>query len=165
MCRCSGIVDGMSQVALIAEWRMPARPCPWVVRPVSGMSVWDDSAVAWDEAIRRDLEVALDEVAEQLTDMPGDDVVDQEDLAWSLDSGVEVEVEVQSDEPLILRLDASKGFFRQPSPHRIIRIDSQRSSFGAAVDTRSCRTWEAFASAHVWVVDGLAFALRRAGAG
>lgn len=77
----------------------------------------------WDEAIRRELEVGLDEVAWQLRDMPRDEIVGQEDLAWSLDSGVEVEVEVQSEEPLILRLDASKGFFRHAIAHRIIRID------------------------------------------
>lgn len=79
--------------------------------------------MSWDEAIRRDLEVALDEVAGQLRHMPRDEILGQEDLAWSLDSGVEVEVEVRSEESLILRLDASKGFFRHARAHRIIRID------------------------------------------
>ena len=102
---------------------MPARLAR-DVRPVLGTPLWDDPAVSWDEAIRRDLELALDEVAGQLRDMPLDEIVGQEDLAWSLDNGVEVEVGVQSEEPLILRLDASKGFLRHASAHRTIRIDS-----------------------------------------
>ena len=57
--------------------------------------------------------------------MPRHDIVDQEDLAWSLENGVEVEVEVQSDEPLILRLEASKGFWFRTSANRTIRIDPQ----------------------------------------
>lgn len=115
-------LDG-SQVAFMAGMEDAGTPCPSLEQPGCGRSVWDDSGVPWDEAIRRDLEVTLDEVARQLRDMPRDEIVGQEDLAWSLDTGVEVEVEVQCDEPLILRLDASKGFVLHASAHRIIRID------------------------------------------
>lgn len=94
--------------------------------PVPRVSVWDDSAVTRDDANRRDLEAALDQVVDQLGDMPRHDIVDQEDLAWSFESGVHVEVEVQSDDPLTLRLDASKGFwFGRASADRIIRIDTK----------------------------------------
>lgn len=89
------------------------------------MSVWDDSAVTQDDPNRSELDAALDEVAEQLRDMPRHDIVDQEDLAWSLENGVEVEVEVQSDESLILRLEAIKGSWFRTSANRTIRIDPQ----------------------------------------
>ena len=92
---------------------------------VRGVSVWDDSAVTQDDPNRSELDAALDEVAEQLRDMPRHDIVDPEDRAWSLKNGVEVEVAVQSDEPLILRLEASKGFWFRTSANRTIRIDPQ----------------------------------------
>ena len=72
---------------------------------------------------RSELDAALDEVTEQLRDMPRQDIVDREELAWSLENGVEVEVAVQSDEPLILRLEASKGFWFRASANRTVRID------------------------------------------
>lgn len=87
--------------------------------------MWDDLAVSRDDAKRCVLAAALDEVTEQLREMPVPDILDQEDLSWSFDSGVYVEVDVQSDEPLILRLDASKGFFRRSSANRTVRIDSE----------------------------------------
>lgn len=88
------------------------------------MSMCYDLAVSWDESTRRELEVALDKVTEQLRELPRHEIVDQEDLEWSFESGVYVAVEVQSAEPLILCLEASKGFwFRRASADRVIRID------------------------------------------
>ncbi len=85
--------------------------------------MWDDSAVTRDDTSRRDLEAALDEVVKQLRVMPRNEIVYQEDLAWSFESGVEVEVEVQSEEPLLLRLEASKGFLFRASADRTIEIE------------------------------------------
>lgn len=86
--------------------------------------MWHYSAVSWDESARRDLEAALDEVTDQLGELPRAEIVDQEDLDWSFESGVYVTVEVQSDNPLVLRLDASKGFwFRRASAERVVQID------------------------------------------
>lgn len=75
--------------------------------------------------IPRELEAALDQVTAQLRTMEGGEIVDQEDLAWSLPDGSYVEVAVVSAEPLVVRLDASKGLgFRRIAATRIVPLDS-----------------------------------------
>ena len=55
--------------------------------------------------------------------MARDEIVDLEDVAWSFPSGVHVEPEVLSDEPLIVRLEASKGvWFLRASVIRTIQL-------------------------------------------
>lgn len=60
-----------------------------------------------------------------VADHGGGEIVDQEDLAWSLPDGSYVEVAVVSAEPLVVRLDASKGLgFRRIAATRIVPLDS-----------------------------------------
>jgi hypothetical protein len=70
-----------------------------------------------------ELDAALDQASEQPRDMSRDEVVDQEDLAWSFPSGVSVEPEVLSSEPLVVRLEASTGVsLRRVSASRTIQL-------------------------------------------
>lgn len=74
--------------------------------------------------IPRELEAALDQVTAQLRTMEGGEIVDQEDLAWSLPDGSYVQVAVVSAEPLVVRLDASKGLgFRRIAATRSVRLN------------------------------------------
>lgn len=71
----------------------------------------------------RELDAALDEATEQLRQMSYDEVVDQEDLAWSFPNGAHVQPGVLSDEPLVVRLEASKGvWLRRVSANRTIQL-------------------------------------------
>lgn len=71
------------------------------------------------------LVAALDHVTAQLRTMKRGEIVGQEDLAWSLPDGSYVEATVVSIEPLVVRLDASKGFLlRRIAATRSVRLDS-----------------------------------------
>lgn len=89
-------------------------------------SAWDALEVRKGQESGGQLDDALDEATEQLQGMAPDEVVGQEDLAWSFPGGVYVEPEVLSDEPLIVRLEASKGISpRRTSATRTLRLGSK----------------------------------------
>lgn len=84
---------------------------------------WDALEVQRSQEKSGELDAALDQASEQLRDMSRDEIVDQEDLAWSFPSGVYVEPEVVSSEPLVVRLEASKGVsLRRVSVSRTIQL-------------------------------------------
>jgi hypothetical protein len=87
---------------------------------------WDALEVQQGQESSRELDAALDEATEQLREMAPDEIVDQEDLAWSFASGVYVVPEVLSDEPLVVRLEASKGMWpRRASATMTLRLGSK----------------------------------------
>lgn len=86
-------------------------------------SAWDALEVQQGQDSNRELDAALDEATEQLRGMRRDEIVEHEDLAWSFPSGVYVEPEVLSNEPLDVRLEASKGvWLHRVSAIRTIRL-------------------------------------------
>lgn len=86
------------------------------------LPAWDACGVRCRQGRGRELAAALDDVTGQLLAMSRDEIIDQEDLAWSLPNGVYIESEILSVEPLLVRLQASKGIW-----------------LGRAVDARTVR--------------------------
>lgn len=71
---------------------------------------------------QRDLWAALDEVEQQLKSMPDGEVVGAEDLEWSI-GAVYVQAQVQSAVPLVVEVEASRGFLRRSSERRVVTLD------------------------------------------
>lgn len=94
-------------------------------------------------ASSRAVDAALDDVAAQLQTMRPDEIVDQEDLAWSLPNGVYVEPEVLSIEPLVVRLEASKGIW----PNRIVATRTLSTQFPVVLATLRRAVLQRFARA------------------
>lgn len=95
-------------------------------RTVLPHPAWDALEVQKGQEGSGELDDALDEATEQLRCMSPNEVVGQEDLAWSFPGGVYVEPEVLSDDPLIVCLEASKGIWpRRASATRTLRLGSK----------------------------------------